>query len=87
LAELTFYGITLPLVVSKLPLRCCEKFWIIRWAAKARTTQPNAVALAESTIGARPIDLISTDHFWIVAVAAAKANRLGLQLFSSAVRS
>ena len=82
MSELTFYGITLPLVVSKLPLRFCDKFWIILRAAKARTTQPNTVALAESSIGARPIDLISTDHFWVVTVAAAIGPRLSLQVFS-----
>jgi hypothetical protein len=48
LAELTFYGIALPLVISKFPLHFCDKFWIILRAAKARTTQPNAMALAES---------------------------------------
>ncbi len=55
-----------------MPLCFCEKFWIILRAPEARTTQPNAVALAEGSIGTSPIDLISTDDFWIVAVAAAK---------------
>ncbi len=85
LAKLAFYGIALPLVVSKLPLRFCDKFWIIPRAAKAGTTQSNAVALAESSIGASAIDLISTDHFWVVTVAAALGSRLSLQVFSFVV--
>ena len=82
MTELAFYGIALPLVVSTLPLRFGNKFWIILRATKTRTTQPNAVALAERSIGESPIDLISTDHFWVVTVAAAIGSRLRLQAFS-----
>ena len=85
LTEFAVYGIALPLVVSKLPLPIGSKFWIILRAAKTRTTQPNAVALAESSIGASQIDLISTDHFWVVIVPAAIGSRLSLQVFSFVV--
>ena len=75
LAELTFYRITLTLVISKLGLRFCDKFWIILPAAKARTTQANAMVPAESPIGASPIDLIRTDQFRLATVAAASGPR------------
>lgn len=85
LAEYTFYGIALTLVISKLPLRFCDEFWIVLGPAKARSTQPNAMTLTEGTIGTGPVDLISTDNFWVKAVAAAKGPHQVLQDFSFVV--
>ena len=53
LAELNCYDIMLPLVVSKLPLRFCDKFWIILRAAEARTTQ-GSVHGSERRSGRKP---------------------------------
>lgn len=43
----------MPLVISKLPLRYCDKFWIILRAAEARTTQ-GSVHVSERRSGQKP---------------------------------
>jgi hypothetical protein len=44
------------------------------------------MALAESSVGSRSINLISTDHFGIVTMAAPEGSCLSLQVFSFVVR-
>ncbi len=50
LADLALNGIALPLVISKLLLLLSHQLWVILGASKARSTQANAMTLAEGPI-------------------------------------
>jgi hypothetical protein len=82
LADLPLNGFALPLVFKKLPPLLSQQLWITNGATEARTTQTNAMSLAEGSAGSRSINLISTDHLWIVAISAAISSCLNLQIFS-----
>ena len=49
------------------------------------TTQANAMAQAEGSIGASSVNLIGTDCLWAVAMATAIGPCLGLRVFSFVV--
>lgn len=75
----------LTLVISKLSLRFCHKLWIILGSVKTRAAQANSMALAEGPICTCPINLISTDDFWMVAILVAIGLCLRFQIFSFVV--
>jgi len=54
----------------------------LSWQRGTRAAQANAMTLAEGTIGTGTVNLISTDHFWVVTISAAIGSCLALQIFS-----
>jgi hypothetical protein len=86
LADLALNGIASSLVINKLFLLLGQQLWIALGATEARTTQANSMTLAESSVGLRSINLISTDHFGMVTMAAPEGSCLSLQVFSFVVR-
>ena len=82
MTDLSFDSVALPLVIEKLPLPLRHQPWIAFGTSKARTTQADSMTEIEGSIGASPIDLIGTDHRWILAMAATIGSCLGLHVFS-----
>ena len=56
----------------------CHKLRIALGSTKARATQANPMTLTESTVRSSPIDLIGTDHFWIMTMMTAIGSCLSL---------
>lgn len=85
LAEFSFNDVALPLVFKNCFLSTATNSGSFFWPTEAGATQPNAIALSEGTIRSCPVDLVSTDYFWVMNMPTPIGSRLSLEIFSFVV--